>query len=278
MPYRHANYFVAFVLLTIVVGFWGSYFAPIAEVPIAFHVHAATATLWVVLLMFQHGSIHARRKGLHKFGGVFSLLLFPFLIVGFVMIVNVSAERFVASDSATARFLTPSFGLSMVFAILAYLVLYYLALRNRTSVRLHAGYMLATALVLFESPFSRIMLDHLPFLVFTNSDFPQRILDAIVISMAMAIAFAIVMYLRERRWGVPFLVAAVLMLLQAAAMYIGTNSEWVRSVFAAYAGIPGWITIGAGFGLGAAVSWMGWRATIGPGTRSGERVAAVSPT
>ncbi len=112
MPYRYANYFAGFVLLTIIVGFWGSYF-------------------------------------------------------------------------------TPSFGLSMVFAIVAYLVLFYLALRNRRSVRLHAGYMLATPLVLFESPFSRIMLDHLPFLVFTGAGFPQRILDAIVISMAMAIAFAL---------------------------------------------------------------------------------------
>jgi len=35
------------------------------------------------------------------------------------------------------------------------------------------------------------MLDHLPFLVFTGAGFPQRILDAIVISMAMAIAFAL---------------------------------------------------------------------------------------
>jgi len=59
MPYRYANYFAGFVLLTIIVGFWGSYF-------------------------------------------------------------------------------TPSFGLSMVFAIVAYLVLFYLALRNRRSVRLHA--------------------------------------------------------------------------------------------------------------------------------------------
>ena len=148
----------------------------------------------------------------------------------------------------------------MAFAILAYLVLYYLALRTRRNVRIHAGYMLTTPLVLFESPFSRIMLEHLPFLVFTGSDFPQRILDAIVISMAMAIAFALAMYLRDRRTGIPFLVAAALMTLQAVAMYLGTSSEWVRAGFAAYAAIPDWITVAAGFGLGAAVSWLGWRA------------------
>lgn len=275
MPYRQANYFVGFVLLTIIVGFWGSYFVPIAEVPPAFHVHAFTAMAWVVLLMFQHWSIHGRRNALHKKVGLLSLGLFPFLIVGFVMIINVAAARFVSSDSATTQFLTPSFGLSMVFAIVAYLVLFYLALRNRRNVRLHAGYMLATPLVLFESPFSRIMLDHLPFLVFTGTGFPQRILDAIVISMAMAAAFALVMYLRNRRTGTPFLVAAVLIFLQAVTMYVGTNIEWVRSGFAAYAAIPDWFTIVAGFAVGAAVAWSGWKAS--PGGRPGPAVAPATP-
>jgi len=275
MPYRHANYFVGFVLLTIIVGFWGSYFVPIAEVPLAFHVHAFTAMAWVILLMFQHWSIHGRRKELHRKVGLLSLGLFPFLIVGFVMIINVAAARFVSSDSASTQFLTPSFGLSMVFAIVAYLVLFYLALRNRRNVRLHAGYMLATPLVLFESPFSRVMLDHLPFLIFTDTGFPQRILDAIVISMAMAAAFALVMYLRERRTGTPFLVAAGLIVLQAVTMYVGTSIEWVRSGFAAYAAIPDWITNVVGFAIGAAVAWMGWNAS--PGRGPGPVVAPATP-
>lgn len=265
MPYRHANYFVGFTLLVIVVGFWGSYFLPISDVPVAFHVHALTATAWVTLLMFQIWSIHGQRNGLHKRVGMLSLFLFPFLIVGFVMIINVAAERFVSSNSDSAQFLTPSFGLSMVFAILAYVVLFFLALRYRGNVRLHAGYLLATPLVLFESPFSRIMLEHLPFLVFTGSEFPQRILDAIVISMAMAIAFALVLYLRDRKGGVPFLVAAGLMTLQAIAMYVGTSLEWVRRGFAAYATIPDWITIVAAFCLGAVVSWLGWKHRVGRG-------------
>lgn len=265
MPYRHAMYFLVLVLATIVIGFWGSYFVPIADVPAAFHVHAITATAWVILLMIQHATIHGRKRNAHRVGGLASLALFPFLIAGFVMIVNVSAERFASSESASAQVLTPSFGLSMVFAILAYAVLYYQALKHRRNVRLHAGYMLATPLVLFESPFSRIMLDHLPFLVFTNSEFPQRILDAIVISMAMAIAFALVMYLRDRRWGMPFLVAAGLMTLQAIAMYAGTASEAVRAAFAAYAEIPAAITVGAGFLLGVAVAYFGWMANTGPG-------------
>lgn len=258
MPYRHAKYFVGFVLVVIIVGFWDSYFIPIADVPTAFHVHAFTATTWVMLLLLQDWSIRSRRRELHKIGGIVSLFLFPFLIVGFVMIINVSAAAYAANESPTARFLTPSFGLSMLFAIIAYLVLYYQALKNRNNVRLHAGYMLTTPLVLFESPFSRIVLSHLPFLVFTNSAHPQRILDAIVISMGMAIAFSLVMYLRDRKSGVPFLVAAGLMFLQAVSMYVGTNIQWVRNGFETYAEIPDTLTLLAGFLLGALISWFGW--------------------
>ncbi len=265
MPYRHANYFVGFTLLVIVLGFWGSYFQPIAAVPVAFHVHAFTATTWVMLLLFQLWSIHNSRNALHKRAGLLSLMLFPFLIVGFTMIINVAASRFVSSEDPSAQYLTPSFGLSMVFAILAYVILFYLALRHRRNIKLHAGYMLTTPLVLFESPFSRIMLDHLPFLVFTKSEFPQRVLDAIVISMAMAITFSLVMYIRDRKGGIPFLVAAVLMSMQAIAMFVGTSIEWVRQGFAAYAAIPDWMTIVVAFAVGAATAWLGWTRKSGRG-------------
>lgn len=263
MPYRYANYFVGVVLVVIIIGFWDSYFTPIAEVPTAFHVHAFSALAWVGLLLFQNWSIRTRRRDLHKVGGMLSLFLFPFLIVGFVMIINVSAASYAANENPIAGFLGPSFGLSMLFAIIAYVVLYYLALKHRRNVKLHAGYMLTTPLVLFESPFSRIMLDHLPFLIFTESDHPQIILDSIVICMAMAIAFALFMYLRDRRWGTPFLVAAFLMLLQAISMYVGTSTQWVRQGFEAYAGIPDAVTMLIGFLLGAAVSWLGWKSTGG---------------
>jgi hypothetical protein len=259
MPYRHAKYFVGFVLLVITIGFWDSYFVPISEVPTAFHVHAFTAMTWVALLLFQDWAIRSRRRNLHKVGGVLSLFLFPFLIVGFVMIINVSAAGYVAGESPVARFLGPSLGLSMLVTILAYLTLFYQALKHRRNVRLHAGYMLTTPLILFESPFSRVILSYLPFLVFTGSEFPQSILDAIVIAMGMSILFALAMYLRDRKSGVPFLIAAGFLFVESVCMYVGTNIESVRQGFEAYAQIPTAFTILVGFLLGAAVSLFGWR-------------------
>ena len=203
-----------------------------------------------------------------------SLFLFPFLIVGFVMIINVSAAGYVANENPTARFFGPSFGLSMMIAILAYLTLFYLALKNRRYVRLHAGYMLTTPLILFESPFGRVMLSYLPFLVFTESEFPQRILDAIVIAMGISIAFALVLYLRDRKSGIPFLIAAGFLFAESVCMYVGTNIEWVRQGFDVYARIPTELTLLVGFLLGAMVSWLGWKSV----DRSAQRTnAALTP-
>jgi hypothetical protein len=188
-----------------------------------------------------------------------SLFLFPFLIVGFVMIINVSAAGYVANENSIARFFGPSFGFSMMIAILAYLTLFYLALKNRRCVRLHAGYMLTTPLILFESPFGRVMLTYLPFLVFTESEFQQRIFDAIVIAMGISIVFALALYLRDRKSGIPFLIAAGFLFAESVCMYVGSNIEWVRQGFDVYARIPTALTVLVGFLLGAMVSWLGWK-------------------
>jgi hypothetical protein len=263
MPYPQANYFVGLTLLVIVVGFWGSYFTEIGDVPTAFHVHAFTATSWVVLLMLQVWSIHHRRNDLHKLVGKLSLALFPLLMVGFVSIINFSAASFAAEKSPQIMFLGPSFGVGMMVALVAYLTVFYLALKNRRKVRLHAGYMLMTPLILFESPFSRILSVYFPSAVFTGSEGPQFIIDAIVISISLSIVFALAMYLRDRKGGTPFLVAAAFMIVQAILMYVGSSVEWIRAGFAAYAQIPAGVTLALGLLLGIAVSWLGWRSVGG---------------
>jgi hypothetical protein len=275
MPYPQANYFVGLTLLVIVVGFWGSYFTEIGDVPTAFHIHAITATSWVMLLMLQVWSIHSRRNDFHKLVGKLSFALFPLLMVGFVSIINFSATSFAAEKNPQIIVLGPSFGVGMMVALAAYLTVFYLALKNRRKVRLHAGYMLMTPLILFESPFSRIMLKYFPSVVFTGSEGPQLIIDAIVISISLSILFALVMYLRDRKGGTPFLVAAAFMIVQSILMYVGSSVEWIRTGFAAYAQIPPGITLALGLLLGITVSWLGWR-SVGSGPAARPAPSALS--
>jgi hypothetical protein len=260
MPYKHAHYFVGFVLLVIMAGFWASYFAPFATVPLAFHVHAVTASSWLLLLIVQHLSIHRRANSFHRQLGKASFVLFPLLMLGFAMIVTVSAERFAAAESPAILHNGPAFGIGMVIAMAGYCTLFYLALKNRRSVRLHAGYMLATPLILFESPFSRVIGMYVPWMNVIGSDGPHAVLDTIVIGNALAAALALSLYLLDRKSGGPWLVALFFLMLQSLAMWFSPVIPGLRSSFTAYATFPEGLTLAVGLTMGVAAAGLGWRA------------------
>lgn len=260
MPYRHAHYFVGAVLLVILAGFWASYFTLLGEVPLAFHIHAVSSMTWLALLIAQHVTIHRKGNVLHKQMGKASFALFPFLILGFVMIINVTANTYSTSPNPFILYNGPAFGVGMTIAIAAYLTLFYLALKHRRNVKLHAGYMLATPLILFESPFSRMMDQLFPWMNFIGSEGFHGVLDTIAISDGIAIIFAMTLYFMDRKHGAPWLVASFFMALQAVVMWTAPSIPIFATLFAAYTTIPEGVTLLTGVALGAAAAWFGWEA------------------
>ena len=258
MPYRYGHYFVGLVLLVILGGFWASYFAPIGEVPLAFHVHALTAMSWLGLLIVQSVTIHARKNAIHKVLGKASFVMFPLLIAGFVMIINVSAARFAARENPFIAVLGPAFGIGMAIAITAYLTLFYLALRNRRTTKLHAGYMLATPMILFESPFSRLMEAAFPWMNVIGSEGPRAVLDTIVISNALVAVLAMGLYFMDRRNGAPWLVATFFVVLQSVVMWFAPDMPGLGRVFSDYAAAPPALMVALGLLAGGAAGYLGW--------------------
>jgi hypothetical protein len=178
-----------------------------------------------------------------------------------MMIINVSAARFSAPDAGEGiRLLGPAFGIGMGIAIAAYLTLFFLALKHRRNVKLHAGYMLATPLILFESPFSRVLGDYMPWMNVIDSDGPRWVLDTIAISDGLGVIFALVLWTTNRKHGAPWLVAAGFMALQAAAMWFTPDMPLIARGFAAYATIPPGMTLALGVLAGGAAAWFGWEA------------------
>lgn len=277
MPYRQAPYLVGFVLLVILAGFWASYFAPLGTaMPLAFHVHAITAMTWLAFLIVQSVAIQRRMNALHRQIGLASFALFPLLIVGLTMIINLSAQRYATNESPFIAFAGPSFAIGMAIAIAAYLVLFYQALRHRRTVKLHAGYMLATPLILFESPFSRVMDAFLPWLNVIGSEGPQGLFDTILVSDSMATIFALVLYFRDPKHGAPWLVAAGFMMLQGVVMWITPGNETLGAMLRAYASVPEPITLLVAAAVGAAICWLGWRAAPSrPGRGAGPQPLAA---
>lgn len=267
MPYPLAHYALGLVLLVTVVAFWPSYFGQLSEAPVAFHVHGVSAILWIVLAGFQSWTIHDGRRRLHRSMGLASLGLFPVLIASLVMIANVSAEAHAAGD-AYGRQVGAVFVWATAAALVAYLWLFKEALRNRHRVHLHAGYMLATVFFLWEPAASRLLVGFFPPMAIGGPADFHKIPHAIALGSAMAIPVAFYLYLRRDRGRAPLLATIFLLLLQIGGIYTVAGTDLWRAGVEAYAGLPGWVTVGAGFLLGALAAGWGW---------TGLRTAGVSP-
>ena len=139
---------------------------------------------------------------------------------------------------------------------------------------IHAGYMLTTPLILFESPFSRVLNMFVPpFIVRGPADFGW-ILPSILWSMALEIAVIALLWLRYRGKATPFLVAGGFIAAQMVAMGLLSDLPMLKLVLVAIGNAPSaalWLT---GFAIGALTSWSGWQA----GKRRAARIkAAVAP-
>ncbi len=273
MPYKNAPYYVLACIAVIAAGFWPSYFGVWGEVPWQFHAHGVAASIWVLMVLAQSMTVHKGQLPLHRAVGKSSLLLFPFLIGGLAAIIDLTGKGFVANDGPVRQMFGGEFLIGLALAIAAYVVLYYRALKFRRKVWLHSGYMLATPLILFESPFSRVMGMVLPpFMIQGPQDF-DRLIPSIVWAMAVELAIIAVLWWRFRDKASPFLVAAVFIVAQMLAMGLMSDNAVLESLLATIGKMPSAVVVLTGFAIGAATSWLGWQA----GKRPAVPVGAAQP-
>jgi hypothetical protein len=260
MPYKNASYYMFAVIGVLIIGFWPSYFSVTTNVPWQFHAHGVAASCWVLTVTAQ--SWTAQRKSqlpLHRAVGKASLFLFPFLTGGLAAIISRQGQDFVAGDPVNLLY-GPGFLIGTMVALAAYVLVYYRALKYRRKVWVHAGYMLSTPLILFESPFSRILGLYVPrFQVHGPADFPH-IMQTILFSCALELMFIALVWWRVRDRAKPFLVTGALIIAEVLALAFASDFAAVKrlDVFVGHA--PGPVIWLIGFAIGAATSWAGWNA------------------
>jgi len=273
MPYPRAIYYVFAVMAVIVVGFWPSYFSVWGSSAWQFHAHGIAASIWVITVAAQNWSAHDKsRLPLHRMTGKASLFLFPFLIAGLCAIIDRTGKGFVAHDDPVRMMFSGSFLIGIAVAIAAYVTVFYRALKFRRSVWIHAGYMLSTPLILFESPFSRILNAYVgPFIVRGPAEF-GRILPSILWSMALELVVIGLIWMKYRAKATPFLVAGCFIVAQMITMGLLKDSPILKAALTAIGNAPSpavWIT---GFVIGSLTSWAGWQA----GKRSSRRITIAA--
>ena len=158
-------------------------------------------------------------------------------------------------------------------AIAAYVTVYYRALKYRRKVWVHSGYMLTTPLILFESPFSRLMGMVLPPFAIQGPQHMDRLIPSILWAMAISLAVIAAIWLKHREKAAPFLVAGAFIVAQMVTMGTMQDSAWLQALLRVLGELPSATVVMAGFAIGAATSWAGWQA----GKRPVAPVAGTEP-
>lgn len=259
MPYRNAPYYILICIAVIVAGFWESYFSVWGNVPWQFHAHGVAASIWVLMVLAQSWTPHHDQLSIHRAVGKSSLLLFPFLIGGLAAIIDLTAKGFVAANDPVRVMFGGQFLIGLALAMAAYVVLYYRALKFRRKVWVHSGYLLATPLILFESPLSRVFGTWLPGLTIRSPQDFDQIIPSIVWAMAVELVIIAAIWFAYRDKAKPFLVAAVFIVGQMLTMGLLSDNALLEGLLVDLAKVSSAIVVFVGMAIGALTSWVGWQ-------------------
>lgn len=275
MPYRHAPYYVLVCIAVIIAGFWQSYFSVWGGVPWQFHAHGVAASIWVLMVLAQSWTPHHGQLTLHRAVGKSSLLLFPFLIGGLAAIIDLTGKGFVANDGPVRQMFGGEFLIGLMLAIAAYVTLYYRALKFRRRVWVHSGHMLATPLILFESPLSRVFGTWVPGLTIRGPDDFHLLIPTIVLAMAVELVVIAAIWLRYPERAKPFLVAGIFIVAQMLTMGLLSHNPILEYLLVTIGSMPSAAVVMTGFVIGVLTSWAGWQAGKRPSTQLAGAVQAA---
>jgi len=120
--------------------------------------------------------------------------------------------------------------------------------------------MLSTPLILFESPFSRLMNLFLPGFIIRGPADLYLIMPAILWSMVLELAFIAWIWLKYRDKATPFLVTGAFIVAQLLTMGLTGDVPVLKTLLVIFAQVPSAVVVLTGFAIGALTSWAGWQA------------------
>lgn len=150
-------YFIGFLLLAL-VGFWFTYFTRILDQEnYRMHTHGITLILWCLMLIVQPYLIRTNRYALHKKVGLFSYLLVPVLLFTTLDLLKYKMRGLTSLGTMDYFFIA-----LVVNSLIAFVILYGLAIFFKNKPTVHARYMIATALTMVTPITDRITHIYFP--------------------------------------------------------------------------------------------------------------------
>lgn len=254
MPYRHAHYWLLALFPLILLAFWPGYFGHYRHARLPEHAHGMTAMAWLALLTWQSWSVHAKRVAWHRAAGLAVFLAVPLFVAGGLLAIRDMAVQAAQGDPFNAH-LGASLAVDDLFAVSALTGFAAAALATRRRVRRHAGWMLATAILVLPPVMARLIpwLPGFPW-VTAPGFMPDYFAARLLVSLGAAILSR-----RLGRDGLPFAAVAALGLAQAASFAVLNGSAGWHAAFLRCADVPPLLLAATGAAAALAALVAGWR-------------------
>ncbi|MCW3091951.1 MAG: hypothetical protein JWP81_3020 [Ferruginibacter sp.] len=213
-------YFVGLFALAI-LGFWPSYFAKFfngtADFNFYFHFHATMMILWILMLIIQPILIRNKKLSLHRFIGKLSYLLFPVMLISIILIIHQGRPAIDEKDLDLHLF-------GQFRPFIVFMTAYFIAIKYRHNVNIHARAMIATGVSIIEPALTRLVLNLFAlFNVFETSEYFFYFASIITISVIFSLLIGLIIKERKQKkgtWVFPFVLC----------LYFITYIVWIFQV------------------------------------------------
>lgn len=226
MAYRRAHWAILFLAPFILLAFWSQYFGRLGTAPFAFHAHGLTASAWIVLVGLQSWAIAGGHRALHRMAGKAVFIAVPCFAAAAVLVISSMAGKYLAGYPFYGQ-LGPRLGLHDTITTVALVGLVCTALVERRRAVRHGGYMVATVVLVLPPVIARLPL---------GVDLAWHVAEVIPMLIALGV------WRVASPNGRPWLIVAVVMMLQIVqSETVGQSARWTQ-MFAAFGTISPWPT------------------------------------
>lgn len=201
---------IAAVALISILGFWDIYFGADADAQPHHHLHLATDFIWLGLLLAQLTLIAKGSFASHRKVGLAVLVFAPLLVATTAMLSVHSAHKGVVSGKGDFLIVqnvmvTLELGLIICLAFL---------LKNRR--QLHGSLLMSTAILFMGIALFFALISFAPPFKIEGPETFYRFQTAAITGQVICLAVGLLLFLRDRRNGWPFLLAGFCFLLNEA--------------------------------------------------------------
>ncbi len=156
LQFENAGYFLAGLLILVFLGFWNSYFSKFfvhsEGLNFYFHFHAVIAFLWISMVIVQPILIKKKKFKLHRQIGKSSYVLISLVFISVLLLVH--SRHSLDEDYLGFKLLVPFKDLIILGTA------YFIAMRYRKNVSVHARAMIATGIVFIEPSLLRVIRNY----------------------------------------------------------------------------------------------------------------------